>query len=482
MTYTSISFFVFLSVVLLIYYILPRSARWVVLLTGSIAFYFFAYRTGWWVLLASILLTYAMGMCMEYLRKIYPNSLHRVKKMIFVAGVVFALLPWLCIKIGDFILGSILHRPLYLWIVPLGISFYTLQITAYLGDVFSEKIKAQRNLTKYMLFVLFFPQIVQGPIPRYRQIAGELYNGNKFDEREFVRGFQLILWGFFLKFMIANKAAVVVNEIFSHPDRYVGCYVLVAGMLYSIELYTDFLACTEICRGVAGLFGIHMEHNFMRPYMATSVKDFWRRWHMSLSSWLRDYIYIPLGGSKKGTWRRFANLVVTFAVSGIWHGASYKFLFWGLLHAIYQIVGSLTSGIRDKLYGDWQSPVRKMLQRTGVFFLMMTGWVIFRANSLKTGFKMLKNMFLVYNPWILFDDSLFSLGLNWKEWILLAASIAILAFVEHRQENGEHIGDSILKMHLYLRGMFYLVVILSTIIFGTYGFGFNAEDFIYRGF
>lgn len=486
MAYTSIGFFLFLSIILLGYYIFPRSMRWIVLLAGSIAFYFRAYRTGWWILLASILFTYGAGICIEHLGKTYPNSLHTVKKAIFGVAVTLTLLPWLCVKNGNFILGSLLHLPLRTWIVPLGISFYTLQMTAYLADVFVGKIEAQKNLAKYMLFVLFFPQIVQGPIPRYRKISGQLYNGNPFDEREFVCGFHLILWGFFLKFMIADKSAVVVNEIFSHPDRYTGCYILMAGTLYSIELYADFLACTEICRGIARLFGIHLEDNFMRPYMAVSIKDFWRRWHMSLSSWLRDYIYIPLGGSKKGNLQRYLNLVVTFAVSGIWHGAGYKFLFWGMLHATYQVAGSLTSRIQDRLYGgcglSGTSSVRRMLQRIGVFFWVMTAWVIFRADSLTTGLKMVKSMLLVHNPWIFFNDSLLSLGLNWKEWSVLAASIAILAFVENRQEDGECISGSILKLPFYLRWSIYIAVILCTMIWGTYGFGFHAQDFIYRGF
>lgn len=445
-----------------------------------------AYKTGWWLLLVQILLTYAAGMCIGSLDEKNTEFSCRMKKMVFVVALLVTALPWLCIKNGDFILGSILHRTMFAWIVPLGISFYTLQMVSYLVDIYKGRIQAQANPLKYALFVMFFPHIIQGPIPRYGDLAGQLYKGNLFDERGFSRGFQMILWGFFLKFMIADKSAVVVNEIFAHPYQYTGEYVLVAGVLYSIELYTDFMACTEICRGVARLFGVHLPDNFMRPYLSVSVKDFWRRWHISLSSWLRDYIYIPLGGSRKGKQLKYINLIVTFAVSGIWHGAGYKYLFWGLLHAFYQIMGNLTVGIQNKIYSflrlQDQSYLRKILQRVGVFFWVMLAWVIFRADSLTIGIGMVKSIFTVYNPWIFFNDSLFLLGLDWKEWHVLIFSIGILLYIGHKQENGTKISEYILNMPFYMRWGLYIMAILVVMVFGTYGFGFNAQDFIYRGF
>lgn len=486
MSYTSVSFYFFLPAVLAVYYAVPVSLRWMVLFTGSVAFYFFAYKTGWWILLASVLFTYAAGMCTGYLREKYPSSMHGMKKAVFIFALLLTFLPWFCIKNGNFILGSVLHGPSIRWVVPLGISFYTLQMASYLADVYTGKIHAQKNPAKYALFVLFFPQIVQGPIPRYGHLAGQLYKGHRFEEREFVKGFQLIVWGFFLKFMIADKAAIVVNEVFGHPERYGGCYVFVAGVLYSLELYTDFLACTQICRGVAQLFGIHLSGNFMRPYLAVSIRDFWRRWHMSLSGWLRDYIYIPLGGSRNGSLSKYRNLAVTFAFSGIWHGAGYKFLFWGLLHAAYQIGGSLTAGLRERMNGflglSAQSPVRIMLRRAGVFFLVMPAWIIFRADSLTIGLKMVQSMFLVHNPWILFNDSLLFPGCGWKEWCVLAGSLLILAVVERKQERGECVRDSIQGLPLYIRWLIYIGAITGIMVFGTYGFGFDAQDFIYRGF
>lgn len=327
MTYTAISFYLFLSAVLLFYYVMPVSFRWIALLAGSAAFYFIACGTGWWILCLQILLTYAAGIGIGHWNRICPASLLGLKRAVFTAALALTVFPWLLVKNGNFILGIFLRsQPLFSWAVPLGISFYTLQMISYLSDIYRGKIQAQSNPLKYALFILFFPQIVQGPIPRYEDLAAQLDQGHVFDESNFSRGFQTILWGFFLKFMIADKSAVVVNEIFAHPNQYTGCYVFVAGILYSLELYTDFMACTKICTGTARLFGIRLADNFMRPYLAVSIKDFWRRWHISLSRWLKDYIYIPLGGSRKGKRQMYVNLAVTFAVSGIWHGAGFRFL------------------------------------------------------------------------------------------------------------------------------------------------------------
>lgn len=476
MTYTSFAFYVFTAVIVVIYYLVPLRTRWVVLLMASSAFYMLAYKTGWWLLLGCALLSYGAGLLLSRCR--------RYQKAVLAAAVVSCMLPWFCIKNGNFILGSLLGRPSVAWIVPLGISFYTMQITAYLADIYAGRIQAQKNFAKYLLFLLFFPQLVQGPIPRYGQLFPQLANGRRFDEACFIRGFQRILWGFFLKMMIADRAAVIVNEIFEHPYLYTGCYVLVGGALYSMELYADFLSCVKLAQGTAGLFGIELVDNFKRPYLACSVKEFWHRWHMSLSGWLRDYIYIPLGGSRKGRAAKYRNLLLTFAVSGIWHGAGYKYLFWGMLHAFYQIAGELSAPWLERLYQALRLPrsCQKVLQRAGVFFLVMTAWIIFRAESLTTGLVMVKNMLVVFNPWIFFNDKLLTLGLDWKEWCVLALSAAVWFWIERRQEQGICMGKVWLQKPAYLRFAMYLSVIVVVMVFGSYGFGYEPTDFIYRGF
>lgn len=487
MAYTSIEFYLFLLIALVLYYMIPLRFRWIILLAGSIAFYFIACKDVCWILFSTALLSYMAGLLISYLRKQYPQTKNPLSKTVFILSILFVAAPWLIIKHGHFVSDVFFQNMLLTSVIaPLGISFYTLQIISYLADVHNGKIQAQRNPAKYILFILFFPHIIQGPIPRYGQLAKQLYEGHSFEETKFVKSIQLIIWAFFLKLMIADKAAVIVNAVFNYPEKYAGCYIWTASALYNIQLYTDFLACVTVSQGVAGLFGIELIDNFRRPFFSTSIKEFWRRWHISLSEWLRDYIYIPLGGSRKGKIAKYGNLVITFAASGIWHGAGYKYIVWGLTQVLYQIAGELTLPAKNRIYRflalSEQSGTRKAIQRIGVFFWTALSCIIFGANSLRTGLSMIKSLFTVYNPWIFFDDSLLSLGLDWKEWCIMIISILILFYVSLQQEKGLCIRDIILEKSIYSRWLLYVAAILCIMIFGTYGFGFKAQDFIYGGF
>ncbi len=481
MMYISLGFYAFLALLLIIYYAVPLRFRWEVLLAGSIAFYAVLSKDGFWILIISGFLSYASGLVIYYLRGKYAESHRFLQRMTLILSLLVVVIPWFLVKNWNFISGSTFQ-----WIVPLGISFYTLQIVSYLSDIYNGKISAQKNPARYALFLLFFPQIVQGPIPRYAQLAEQLYTGHLFEEKGFVKGAQLILWGFFVKFMIADRAAVVVNAVFDHPAKYMGGYVLVAGALYSVELYADFLSCVTISQGIAGLFGVELKDNFRRPYFAVSIKEFWRRWHISLSEWLRDYIYIPLGGSRKGKWIQYLNLFITFMCSGIWHGSGYKFLFWGMMHATYQIAGGLMGPIKSRIYRalqlSEQSGMRRMMQCVGVFCWVSLAWIIFRAESLRIGLHMIKSVLCVHNPWIFFDGSLLRMGLNWKEWCLLAVSVMILFCADYMQEKGTCIRELVLSKAIYIRWAIYIVTILCIMVFGVYGFGYETQNFIYGGF
>ena len=485
MNMLSLNFYLCVTVLIALYYIFPLKYRPYVLLAGSLGFYCCLAGKGRWIFLASIGISYGLGIGLEQMR-IHKKG-KKLQKLFLACSIILISLPLAVTKHGNFVLSSLLHRPGYPWIIPLGLSFYTLQVISYLADINKGEIPAEKNLLRYSLFVSFFPQIVQGPIPRYRQLSCQLYEGHPFQERTFVKGCQMILWGFFLKMMIADKAAVVVNTVFENSIRYPGAYVLAAGCLYSIQLYTDFLSCVSIAQGVAGLFGIQLTDNFRCPYMARSIKDFWRRWHISLSSWLRDYIYIPLGGSRKGTWAKYRNLLITFTVSGLWHGSGYKYLFWGLLHGSYHIMGEWLTPLREKCFRILRLPkedlLRRCLESAVTFFLVMLGWILFRANSLRQGIAMIRSLFQVWNPWIFFNDSLLQLGLNWKEWTVLVLSILFLAGISVIRERGNgSIRDWILNQHIILRWAIYIAGAALILVYGTYGYGFNAQDFIYGGF
>lgn len=478
MTYLSITFYLFVVAAALLYYILPLQYRWLVLLLGSVIFYWRAMgnAAGLAVILVTVMAAYGAGLLLE----------RRKNKAILAGAVLLMALPWLCVKNGNYILEILLHRSAVDWIVPVGISFYTLQVISYLADIYRGRIAAQKNPAKFALYVMFFPQIVQGPIPRYDRLADQLYAGHRFDERMAMGGFYRILWGFFLKLMIANQAARFVDCVYESYQIYVGGYVLVAGILYSIQLYADFAACISISKGVANLFGIELADNFRRPYLAVSVKDFWHRWHISLSEWLKDYIYIPLGGSRKGRIRTYLNLALTFAVSGIWHGAGLRFLVWGLMHATYQTIGDMTRNIQRKaakiLRLGQSAELALWIRRIWTFLCVMTAWILFRAESLRKGLQMLWSMFRVRNLWIFTNDSLLKMGLEWKEWVILGVSVLILFAVSIRQEQGVSFSELIYRQPLYVRWLLYLVAIFSIMTFGCYGQGYDAQAFIYGGF
>lgn len=481
MTFVSVKFYLFLIGAIFVYYLLPIKVRWLALLAESLCFYYFAINHGRKLFLLIIIISYLGGILLEKL----PDK-HRLRQIGLVGSILASSIPLLIIKEGNWIFQKIAGRDIWSFVAPLGLSFFTVQMISYLADIYSKKITAQKNLLKYILYVSFFPQIIQGPIPRYEQLMCQLEEGNRFEPTNITRGFQLILWGFFLKLMIADKASVIVNTVFNNCNYYKGAYVVLAGMLYSIQLYADFQACTKLAQGIASLFGIRLVNNFNHPYFAKSIREFWGRWHISFSRWLKDYIYIPLGGNRKGKSRKYVNLIITFLVSGIWHGSGFRFLVWGGLHAIYQIIGECTIEYRNKISAtigmNKYSRIRDTIRCILTFCLVTIAWIIFRANSLYDALKMIRSIFTVYNPWVLMNDSVFSLGLSWKEVVVLVLAIVILYVVSHIQECGISIREKILEQPLMIRWAIYIVTIVVIMIFGTYGYGANAQDFIYGGF
>ena len=483
MNYVSVYFYVIVLLCVCLYYLLPEKNRWISLLIGNVVFYASAAKEACLFFLISSICSWLLGHIIERIRR--SDSRNIVKKIGLWGTIVIIIIPLFVVKYLSVTINLFTDRTINGFIVPLGISFYTLRMISYIVDIYWGKYKPEYNFWKYLMFISFFPLIIQGPIARYDQMKTQLFAGNKFEEKKFVKGLQLIIWGFFLKMMIADKSAVIVNTVFENHEMYVGWYVVLAGILYSIQLYTDFMACVTISQGVSSLFGIEIMDNFMHPYMATSVKDFWRRWHISLSSWLRDYVYIPLGGNRKGIIGKYINLMITFIISGIWHGAGYKYILWGMMHGVYQIIGDITLQLKNKIYCrlgiDKEHYIRRWIGRTVTFSCVMLAWIIFRADSLSIGIQMIRNIFAVNNIWILFDWSILNLGLSGKQLIVLLISIATLIKTSMMQEK-ICVRDYILSMNIVCRWGLYIGSILVIVTFGTYGYGFNALDFIYGGF
>ena len=481
MTYTSIEFFIFVIITCFVYYLtghlLKGRFQWCVLLAGSAYFYSLLIRntSSLLILFSSILVSYIGGIAVQ------KNWKELTRRIILTLSIVCVLCPFVLIKFN----GTLIDFPSSI-AVPVGISFYSLQLISYICDCFRKKIVAQTNFPKHMLFTIFFPHIIQGPIPRYDSLGKQLFARHTYNSETFMHGIQKIIYGMFLKFMIADKAAVFVNHVFDGYDMYVGGYVIVAAVLYSFQLYTDFYSCTLISQGTALLFGIHLSDNFKHPYFSTSVKEFWRRWHISLSTWLKDYVYIPLGGARKGKARRYLNILITFLISGLWHGSSMNFIVWGGIHALYQIIEECTKGIENKLYPKMgisqDSLAYRIIKNVTTFSLVTIAWIIFRAKSLTVGIRMIKNMFGYYNPWSMFGMELFGAGLDYYDFSVLQTCIVVLVAVSYLQEKGISLHTWFQKQHLIIRWFLYILVIVFIWIFGSYGYGFNAQDFIYGGF
>ena len=469
MDYLSLTFAVFFIISVICYYAVPKKMRWGVLLISSLVFYVWSvpYLIGY--LLFSAVTTYLYGKWAEK---------HKEHGNIVLALVILAnLAVLLTVKFAPLAGIHIL--------APMGISFYTLQVIAYCVDVYKGKTEAQSNFFKYLLFVSFFPQILQGPIPRYNQLKEQLFEGHTFDYKTVKFGFQLILWGMFLKMVIADRAAIFVNAVFPEYHLYEGTVLAVAAVLYSIQLYTDFLGCVCIAMGAAEVYGIKLQTNFERPYMAVSIKEFWRRWHISLSSWLRDYVYIPLGGNRKGKLRRYINLMLTFLVSGIWHGSGFQYIFWGLMQGGYQVAGEILQPIRKKVRNvlkiDENSGFYVLWQRVCTFVLITLSWVIFRSANLRAGLSMLKRIVTDITPWVLFDGTLYEFGIEARSFIALILCIVLVMVIEHFQEKG-NIREMLSQQHIIVRWSIYLGAIALVAVLGVYGPGYSATQFLYGQF
>ena len=356
-----------------------------------------------------------------------------------------------------------------------------MQAIGYVIDIYRNKYEPEKNIFSFSLFMSYFPIIVQGPISRFDQLNGQLKKGHKFNYEEFTFGLQLAFWGLFKKLVIANRAATFADPIFNDYSKYSGLTVVLGVLFYTLQIYADFSGCVDICRGVSQMFGIKIINNFDHPYFSVSIKDFWRRWHISLSSWLRDYVYISLGGNRKGTFRKYINLVVTFLVSGLWHGVGIHYIVWGIYHSVCQIIGDLTRKPKDKLYTKLKINTSvysfNLGQRIITFILIAYSWLLFRANGTIAALKMTLSMFSN----ILSISQLKSVIGDGKDFNVLVLATIILLIISLMQ-NKFSVREKLAKQNLWFRWPVYLLLIFSTIIFGIYGSEFNSADFLYMQF
>ena len=371
-------------------------------------------------------------------------------------------------------------------ILPVGISFYTFQAIGYIVDVYRGEIKAERNFFKYALFVSFFPQLVAGPIERSKNLLCQIDNPQKFNFERMREGLLITLWGYFLKIVIADRIAIFVDIVYDNYILYEGVYLIVASLLFAVQIYCDFAGYSIIAMGVAKILGFQLMENFNAPYLAQSVSDFWRRWHISLSSWFRDYVYVPMGGSRKGKQRKYANLFIVFIISGLWHGASWNFVAWGGINGIFQIIGDLLKPIREKinLFFKMNETLlgHKIAKMLVTFVLVDFTWIFFRAESIYDAIQMIKSIITVHNWEVLFDQSLYTVGLEQRSFYIMEFSIIILILMDIAKYKGIKVREIIIKQELWCRWFCYLCAIMFILVFGIWGTDYDAAGFIYFQF
>ena len=479
MSIVSVSFLLFCFGGLFLYFVFPGVAKPWFLLLLSVTFYSFFGLGAFAFVLASALSVWLGGLAVNKVRG------RLVATWIVVFNVILLVAAkYLCPAVSALCASVNVEDPSFSIVLPLGISFYTLQAISYIADVFRKTIPPERNPAKLLLYLLFFPTIMQGPISRYGQLGHQLWVPHQFDWERMHSGLSLALWGFFKKMVIADRAAMLVDCVFDPGSTVEGFAVALGVFCYAIQIYADFSGCVDICRGVAEVLGIDLVQNFRQPYFSTSIKDFWRRWHISLSSWLKDYIYIPIGGNRHGSFRKYLNVLVVFGVSGIWHGVGLNFFVWGLLHGLYQVFDGLTAGLRAKALAackvDSTTFSFRLGQRLVTFVLVAFAWIFFRAPTCADAWSVVERMF-VWDPWSWTDGSYLKHGLDGKDLDVLAVSLIVLLLVSVLQARGS-VRQMLRRQTLWFRWAVYLCGIFSILVLGVYGPNYNALQFIYMQF
>ena len=525
---------------MLVYFLFPaKKYKWTVLLAASVFFYAVAgYKFAAFILFTS-LTTYLIGLWIENVsvaskallkakktdwdreqKKAYKNRIKIQKRLIMTLALVinFGILAFL--KYYNFFAGSLndmlgafgigFSAPTLTLFLPLGISFYTFQSMGYIIDVYREKTPAQKNPFKLLLFVSFFPQIVQGPISIYDQLAHQLFEPHEFDFTRVKHGMELILWGFCKKLIIADRAVIPINAVIADYNAYNGTTLTFTILLYAVQLYMDFSGGIDISRGVAQIFGIDMIDNFKRPYFSKSINEYWRRWHISLGAWLKNYLFYPiamsnvfLNAGKKMKNSRFGNTaagahiakvlptsvasLVVFLVVGIWHGANWKYVMFGLWNGVIIMLSILLQPIFDgwteKLHINKQALPFRLFQIVRTFLIVLVGYVFDVAPTMEQGFQTIGMFFAGQNlaeGW----NQIFTLGIREYDYVVILLGILLVWIISLIQEKhaDTDIRTMLDKKPFIARFAVVYLGIVAVVVFGIYGSGYNAADFVYMQF
>lgn len=468
MVFNSFPFLIFFTIVLFLYYVIPIKYRYLVLLLASYYFYGYSNLSHVPLLFLVTLISFVSG------KAISSSKSKKKQKNIVILSASLLIFLLLSFKYQSFIFGNInlvfkTNISIDAIIIPLGISFFILQAISYPIDLYRGDVKEENNFLRFALFVSFFPQILSGPISKSKEMLPQINENHKYESKNILDGLLIVLYGLFKKVVIADLLAVGVDNVFNNLHDFVGIPLIVAVFLYSLQIYFDFSSYSNIAYGCGKMLGFELNKNFDTPYFADSLKSFWSRWHISLSTWFRDYLYFPLGGNRKGKARSYLNLIIVFLASALWHGGAWTYLMWGGIHALYQIAER-----QFKL-----SFKNNFLNVIKTYLLVTFAWIFFRARTLDDARYVIANMFKFNFNGIL--SQLKSIGWDRFDLIILALSALIvftLDFLNYKKE----MSARITKLNYKFKLLIYLILIFTTLIFGHYGPGFDKADFIYLGY
>ncbi len=529
MTFHSFTFLFFLGIVLIVYYILPGVCRRWVLLGANLAFYLYA---GWEKLIFLVVTSLVVYGCSVFMGREYE----RMQEQIRAEGVKGKektllqaqykkrckkpLVTCIVLIIGVLAYCKYSNMVIDLWnqirglvdgnqieavkvIVPLGISYYTFSSVGYLLDIYWRKKTYEKDYINLFVAMSFFPQMVQGPIAHYPKVIEQVKQLKGFEYQRFCMALQLMLWGYFKKLVIADRMSVFVNQVFGHIGYYRGLVFVVAIMGSAIQLYADFSGCMDIVEGVAELFGITLDKNFNVPFSSKSTAEFWRRWHITLGTWFKEYVFFPMStaswniklsrffknkfGTRAGkTVTSIIPLIVVWLLTGIWHGTGMNYVVWGCYYGTIIILSSILQPefkkVESWLRIDTETAGWNYFCQIRTFFIFCGGRLLTVPGSLENTKLVVKNILAQWNPWIFFDGTMFDFGLNAPNVWLLLLSIGILVMVDHLHTNGVKIRETIAKQHIAVRWLIYVTAVFAVLVLGMYGANYHGTEFIYAGY
>ena len=480
MLFNSLEFAVFFPLVCALYFTAPARLRVPILLVSSCVFYMAFIPVYIVILFVTIGIDYVAGLMLERAQG-QPR-----RRTILLVSIIATCAVLFVFKYFNFFVGSFVGVATYFgWqptnptldiILPIGLSFHTFQSLSYVVEVYRGHQRAERNFTVYATYVMFFPQLVAGPIERPQNLLHQFYQRHEFEYARVVSGLKRMAWGFFKKLVIADRLAIYVNDVYGDPQNHNGLQLTIATVFFAYQIYCDFSGYSDIAIGTARVLGFKLMENFDRPYASRSVSEFWRRWHISLSTWFRDYVYYPMGGNRVSKPRWYTNLLVTFGVSGLWHGANWTYVVWGFLNGLYLVIGAATGSARNRVAGALglgeRGLVRATIQIAITFVLTCIAWVFFRATTLEDAIYILGHM---TQGWDLAQIRTEQFLMRQMPIALLA--IAVLEIAQYLNQH-RHPMEALARWPRVARWPVYASMVLAVVLLGIY----RESAFIYFQF